>query len=304
MLLQEILSSSINKTQKAYKLYDLGYTRRDVANMITNGNYGFAHNIWVKWEALRGSNIIQLPFEFTFSRSFGIELEVYGASRSSIVSCMRAEGIDVQSEDYNHTTRGHWKIVSDSSIQGENGSEVVSPVLRGAEGMEQVKKVCIALQKAGAKVNQSCGFHVHIGINDLSVSNVKDLVSSYINLENDIDAFMPASRRGNFNTYCRNMSSVTGIKSKIKNCSTIGMLSNCFNTRYYKLNLKSYVKYGTVEFRQHAGTTSFSKVKNWVMICARLVEYSKSNGITNNLNYTLNESLQDYISDRAVDLTA
>ena len=79
-------------------------------------------------------------------------------------------------------------------------------------------------------------------------------------------------------------------------------MARAFNSRYFKLNLQSYVKYGTVEFRHHSGTTTFSKVKNWILICARLVEYSKQNGVTNNLNYILNESLQDYVADRAVDV--
>lgn len=79
MTLQEILNSNLNKTQKAYKLYELGFTRRDVAHYITNGNYGFAHNIWKKWMNQSGPEIVNLPFEFTFERTFGIELEVYGA---------------------------------------------------------------------------------------------------------------------------------------------------------------------------------------------------------------------------------
>ena len=42
MTTQEILNSSLNKTQKGYKLYELGHTRAQVAEWITNGNYGYA----------------------------------------------------------------------------------------------------------------------------------------------------------------------------------------------------------------------------------------------------------------------
>lgn len=45
MTTQEILNSGLNKTQKGYKLYDLGHTRTQVSEWVTNGNYGFAHNI-------------------------------------------------------------------------------------------------------------------------------------------------------------------------------------------------------------------------------------------------------------------
>ncbi len=52
MTLEQILQSSFTKTKKAYLLFDLGYTRSQVAELITNGNYGFAHNIWKKWNDL------------------------------------------------------------------------------------------------------------------------------------------------------------------------------------------------------------------------------------------------------------
>lgn len=254
MSYQAILSNStLNKTQKAKALFSLGYSRRDVATWITNGNYGFAHNIWKKWNEEIGSAIVSLPFEFTFQRTFGIELEIYGPSRVTLLSKLRAEGIEVEGELYNHTTRNHWKIVTDSSIRGENGNEIVSPVLRGLEGIEQIKKVCIALSKAGAKVNKSCGFHVHIGADDLNVDNFKSLVKSYINLENSFDAIMPESRRGNTNTYCKNLTSVSNIVNKVEASSTVTEMARVFGGRYYKLNLQSYLKYSTVEFRQHSG---------------------------------------------------
>src|SRR5690606_17939551 len=88
MTLQQVLDSNLNKTKKAFKLFDMGYTRRDVANWITNGNYGFAHNIWKKWneQLPQSQTIVALPFEFTFNRTFGIELEIYGPDRTRIIT--------------------------------------------------------------------------------------------------------------------------------------------------------------------------------------------------------------------------
>lgn len=153
MTREQILESNFTKTKKACMLFELGYTRTDVAAWVTNGNYGFAHNIWKKWNDQRtgqAPTIEALPFEFSFNRTFGIELEIYGASRARLIAEFAAQGIRLVDEAYNHNTRNHWKVVSDSSITGENGNEIVSPVLRGQEGIEQIKKVCIALAKAGA----------------------------------------------------------------------------------------------------------------------------------------------------------
>lgn len=309
MTQQEILNAAFSKTEKARRLFELGFTRRQVADLIMNGNIGFAYNVWKKWNEEQGQGITALPFEFSFSRTFGIELEVYGATRDRILAEMRRLGIQVEGESYNHNTRGHWKIVSDSSISGANGNEIVSPVLTGVDGMEQVKKVCLALNRAGAKVNTSCGFHVHFGANDLNMDHFRALFQSYIELEGKIDEMMPSSRRNNANTYCKSLTSIATSKSaalaKIRSARTISEMSSAFSgSRYFKLNIQSFQRHGTIEFRQHSGTTQFSKVKNWILICARLLEYAKQNGVTNDLNHFLNESLQDYIADRAADLAA
>lgn len=311
MTREEILNSSFSKTKKAFLLFDLGFTRKDVAAWITNGNYGFAYNIWKKWNAqfeAVSQQSVALPFEFTFNRSFGIELEIYGPAREKLINEFRLQGLTLVNEEYNHNACTHWKIVRDGSITGENSGEIVSPVLMGFDGIEQIKKACIALNKAGAKVNNSCGFHVHFGITDLTLDNIKNLVLSHIEVEKTFDSIVPASRRENANSYCKSLTSIASSKSlavsRIKNAQTISSLISLFPQRYVKINLQCYNRQGTVEFRQHSGTTTFSKIKNWILICARLIEYSKQNGIVNNINYFTNESLQDYINDRAVDLAA
>ncbi|MRM96423.1 amidoligase family protein [Riemerella anatipestifer] len=307
MTQQEILRQNWTKTAKAKALYSLGYTRHQVADLLCNGNYGFAHNIWKKWnEEITQQSTYSTEFNFEFNRTFGIELEIYNVSRETLVNAIQREGINIVSESYNHTTRNHWKIVSDGSVTGSHGCEIVSPVLKGMEGMEQIKKVCIALNKVKAKVNKSCGFHVHFGVNDYNLQNFKNLIFSYAQNESNIDAFMPNSRRKNNNRYCKNITNINSLRTKLNRASSVSDICvDVFGAeRYYKLNMQSFQRHGTVEFRQHSGTTTFSKIKNWILICGRMVEFAKQVGKFNNINDVLNESLQDYISDRAVDLVA
>ena len=40
-------------------------------------------------------------------------------------------------------------------------------------------------------------------------------------------------------------------------------------------------RHGTIEFRQHQGTTDFEKISNWVRFCAKLVQWSKENVLSN-----------------------
>ncbi|VDH16870.1 Putative amidoligase enzyme [Algoriella xinjiangensis] len=302
MTLTEILNSNLNKTEKAKKLYDLGYTRTQVAEYVTNGNYGFAYNIWKKWFEQQTGNLINLPFEYALTRTFGIELETYGTTADKILREVRSLGISIENEGYNHNTRNHWKIVRDGSIEGGNGNEIVSPVLRGHEGLEQIQKVCKALRKAGAKVNASCGFHLHFGVQDFSLENFKTLFKNHLATEYGFDDIVPLSRRENNNGFCRSLESIQNFESRLENANSISQIQNIFNTRYLKLNFQSYQRYGTVEFRQHSGTTTYSKIKNWILICGRLVEFSKQNRNATQLNDFLNESLQDYVSDRRIDL--
>lgn len=56
-----------------------------------------------------------------------------------------------------------WKAEGDGSLRcdrrGYVGIEIVSPILSGRNGIEQVKQVAKLLREHGAVVNPTCGFH-------------------------------------------------------------------------------------------------------------------------------------------------
>jgi hypothetical protein len=278
---QEIINSNKNKTNKAKALFELGYTRRQVADLVLGGNYGFAQNIYVKWVAstaqvmATGCSETSSPFAFLFNRTYGIEIEAFGIQRTVLGAALNAAGINCTVEQYNHTTRATWKLVTDSSINGQNGFELVSPVLSGAEGLAQLKKVCEVLKRLNAKINKSCGLHVHIGCGDLSLTQVKNLIFNYATLEQHIDAAMPESRRSN--SYCKSISPIIETKKAAINraSETNVLVSTVCPQRYYKVNLQSLTRQQTIEFRQHSGSIEFDKISNWVLFCSRLVGISE-----------------------------
>lgn len=310
MTLNEILESRGTKTSKAKNLFSLGYTRREVADLLMNGNVGFAYNVWKKWMEEQTINLIQENnlnnFSFSFNRTFGVEIEYFGVTKQRMLTALRNEGVNVEYEGYTHRTTNHWKIVTDSSVSGNNSFELVSPILNGPEGINQLKNVCKAFNKVKAKVNKSCGLHVHFGAQDFDLNSFKNIALNYVNLETTIDNFMPLSRRKNNNQYCRSITTIARTKtasiSKIKGANTISDFMSVFGTRYLKLNVKSFQRHGTLEFRHHSGTTTFSKIKNWIYFCARLMEYSKQGGLTSDINNVCNETLKEYIADRTIDL--
>lgn len=310
MTTNEILNQTQwTKRRRGEALFNLGLTRKEVADLLCNGNYGYAHNLWKKWNEDNCSlNTINTDtvFEFAFNRNFGVEVEFYNTSENILKNNLRRVGIRNKFEGYNHSIRNHWKFTSYSSIIGDNSYEMVSPVLSGNGGLKELKDACKALRLSKAKINKSCGVHVHLDVNDYTVDNMKTLLKNWYLLEKQLDKIMPVSRRGNNNRYCKGFSVVYSSKasffSSIDSCNTINEMARFFNDRYFKLNLQSYLRYGTVEFRHHSGTTKYTKIKNWLLICSRLVEFSKENYVlVNDINLLLDENLKEYVEERELD---
>ena len=265
---QEILSTQNTKTWKIQQLLSLGLTRRQIADLMNVG-YGFVQNVYA---AQRGASTTPTFSFIPFNRRFGIEFEAYNVTKSKLLSALRVEGIEAYDESYNHANRAYWKIVSDSSIEGRNAFEVVSPVLQGLAGLEQVEKVCKALKACNAYINKSCGTHIHFDATEFGLNQWKNILLNYAHYEDIIDSFMPASRRANANYYCK---SLKGYERKIKEATTLSKMVDAFSSRYFKINLQAFSRHNTIEFRQHSGTIEFEKISNWITFLHNLVEFSK-----------------------------
>lgn len=224
------------------------------------------------------------PAPITTEPTFGVEIECLFPShlgQSRIAAALQAAGVPAQEEVYNHGRRGHWKVVTDGSLQsnpGTNAYEVVSPVLTGQAGLEQIAKVCATLTALGAVVNRSCGFHVHVGVsNSLDNANFfKRLTRIYKQQSPQIEAVLaPSRRQGGGNFYCRDFR--THSDSALEQCLSVADVIRLVNgpeprsDRYYKLNLNAYFRHRTVEFRQHQGTLDAQKATMWTRFCLKVV---------------------------------
>ena len=142
---RSILAQETTKTSKIRQLYLLGIPRAEIARMVTNGNYGFVVNALRRMNEREGGLNIHpatAALDYTFTRKFGIEIEAYNCSRERLARELREAGIEVTVEGYNHTTRPHWKLVTDSSLNGNDTFELVSPILVGEAGLRELEKVC------------------------------------------------------------------------------------------------------------------------------------------------------------------
>lgn len=274
--IQQILNGSGTKTAKIQQLLNLGLTRREVANLVTNGNYGFVQNVYARMmQAIaQTANTVVPQLDYTFNRNFGVEIEAYNCTRERLARELRSAGISVQVEGYNHTDHSdHWKLVTDSSLHGNNTFELVSPILHGEAGIDELEKVCWVLDLCDVKVNDSCGLHIHMDAHDFTMDTWCNLAVTYKRLEPVIDAFMPSSRRNN--RYCQPLSGIS--ETAISRAQTITELRRAFhNDRYHKVNLEAYARHCTVEFRQHGGSTNFTKMSAWIHFLEKMITFAQA----------------------------
>lgn len=248
----DVMTSGMSNRQKQNELVKLGLQSHEVYLMLHTK----------AWQT-SGFDIAKL--------TFGVEIECYNFGRTSLIDEASSRGLQVRGEGYNHDDNEHYyKIVRDGSLTGENSQEVVSPILNGEKGFNSLRTLCSALDSVNAKVNKSCGLHVHIGAAAMSDEHYCRLVRNYQRLESVIDTFMAPSRRGNNSRWCHTLQGID-----FSACTTKRQILAAMNfDRYYKVNACAYERHKTIEFRQHQGTTDFSKIEHWVRFLAELVEYS------------------------------
>lgn len=212
-------------------------------------------------------------------RKFGIELETSSESAAILdgaVSLANASGVDIRDmHRYTHEHTPYWHITTDSSISGPYGREIVSPAFDTEAGYDQVYTLCNILNTMGVKVNDSCGYHVHLDVSDLTAKQFARIVKFYQVYETEIDKLHQRSRRGNNRHWCK---SLEGFRFNPENVSSIrDLASSVFHgDRYLKVNTQAYLAHGTIEFRQHGATIDPLKIVYWIKFCARVVEYAKT----------------------------
>jgi hypothetical protein len=163
-----------------------------------------------------------------------------------------------------------WEAQSDCSIRcpaNHNAAEIVSPVLRGADGIRQIKIVCDWLQSIGAKVNRSTGFHVHIGW-DGDLAALKRLTCYVSNFEKALFASTGTHSR-EVGHFCQPIRSSQSYIERFRDGTTAGLPTQ----RYHALNLTNLgTNRNTVEFRVFAGTINATKAIGYIRLCLGLVE--------------------------------
>lgn len=197
-------------------------------------------------------------------RTYGIELELEGVINSKY-------------------PLQYWNIKEDNSLRTYYSATKV----RGT-GEEFVFKngysyedSLLALQELGKVLSYMSKYlvpshrastHVHVSVKDKA--DIRDQLIKYLYAEHVLYKIAGISRYNN--NFCTPL--VFYIPEILKGVSQyFDFLSGIQKGRYMGLNILSYSKFRTIEFRHFRSTINVINIQNWVTILKKLVEYNLTN---------------------------
>jgi hypothetical protein len=190
--------------------------------------------------------------EMTSSRTFGLELEY-------------ADSSDCAERNENNG-RHYFESKEDGSIRGDCPAEFVSPILKGDAGLDAIREFADCAEHADP--DKSCGFHLHVGIDDLSDYDKSRLIRFFAKIEKVARMFVPSDRSENL--YCNGRLDCAGADDSVP----LNELRN--KQRYSAFNFASYNP--TVEIRFHHSTICVDEMVNWVKLWVAAVDYIAGGG--------------------------
>ena len=216
----------------------------------------------------------------TIGRTFGVEIETVGLSEDEALHALARAGLSARTASYSNRDYSEWSIKGDASLESPTGeaAEVVSPVLTwgNPDHYRQVARTCAALRAAGARVNETCGLHVHIGVSDLSRTELVGVVKAYTAAQDSMNRNIAPERVGS--GWGKVYPDWTDPTRRAYDGLSWDDLTSDFlargyaRDRYMTVNLMPYADRGTVEFRAHNGTLNPRRILSWAGLVMSLVK--------------------------------
>lgn len=224
---------------------------------------------------------------------FGMELEFAGITRESACKAIAAtiggtapyfKG-GVYATWMTKDTQGRsWNIQRDGSIDTSRGGEsceFVTPKC-SYDDIPTVQECIRALRKAGAKVNASCGLHIHIDGSKHDAKSIKNLIFT-MNAKQELIYKAVGTQRRRLGRWCLPVDAplVDAFKSikklddgeakktwySVYNDSYRTPRDHYHASRYHALNLHSFWYRGTVEFRCFEATLHAGEIRAYINLC-------------------------------------
>lgn len=228
------------------------------------------------------------------SQNFGIEIEMTGLTRSAaariIAGYFGTQATHVGGVYDAYTIRDEqnrqWKVVRDTSIRYRDSRnreasrdyavEFVSPICK-YEDIPVVQELVRKLRAGGARVNDSCGIHVHVDASAHTPQTLRNIVNIMAAKEDLL--YKALQVKVNRENYCRKADTRFLEELNHKRPKTMdeveelwyngmgGRYSHYDDSRYHALNLHSVFSKGTIEFRLFNSTLHAGEVKSYIQLC-------------------------------------
>lgn len=262
-------------------------------------------NFHTYWDTMKSRVRAVVPDVATAATQFAqIPLQPQGTPAS------RTWGIEVETVRAHMTDRpAGWESEYDGSLNGSDGGECncdcdecyegdhcdnhsddcyynsegesrefVSPVLNSFNSAG-LRKICEDL--GDNEDDTSPGIHVHVGANDLTVTDVARLLTAYSAVE---PLLVPLYHR-EVRNYCKEMSSENvqwWLRAARKHLTDTGRIplpvDLCHNQpadRYQDVNVQALSKHGTIEFRAMGPFYNYDHLVRWAWFVREMVNVSK-----------------------------
>ena len=251
------------------------------------------------------------------SLSFGVEVERIGLRRGAVANAIQVVvGGSVRyartpaAYDPWHITDADnrlWQVVSDSSLTGatpDRRAEVISPVLAYPD-LSSLQEVVRAVRRAGARVDDHCGVHVHIGAGDLDGRQLGNLARMVYKQEELIQQAL-GIHGDRLRRYARPIDPDFIARLEREHPRTREELGRIWyqgapqqsyryhSSRYHGVNLHSVWYRGTVEFRWAQGTLHAGKIRAYVQFALALVGRAATQRAVSSRRRTYDETSARY----------
>jgi hypothetical protein len=219
------------------------------------------------------------------TQTFGFEFEFFGMTRKeaaeSIAEQFGSRAYYTGNHYYTTDNKGRkWKVVRDGSINATSGDpcEMVTPILK-YEDIETLQEIMRRLRSKGAKTNQSCGIHIHVGADQHNAKSLKNLMNIFYSKQDMIYRSLEVLSYRESQYAMKLKDEKIGLLKKEKPQTLRDMGEIWYggkiednqmkynSTRYHGLNLHNVWYGSTIEFRLFNSTTHAGKAKAYIQFC-------------------------------------
>lgn len=240
-------------------------------------------------------NGVDVPYEYQnvlngSDITFGVELEFVGGDADAIARDLYREGICAYDHRVNYHARsveGKWKLERDGSVSDSwGGGEIVSPVLKDTpETWKNIEKICEIANRHGARIDDRCGGHVHIGMEPLDTARQRwrrffNVMSGYEEcIYRAAGGDEGRIRRGHMHyaeSFQDRAEYGANRRIRLESIDDVRSLASDVSerNRYYALNLKNVADVGkpdTVEFRYFNGSLNPKQIQANVKLSSGVI---------------------------------